>query len=376
MLGFFRRDRQKTDDLNVTISNGTVIRILALIVITFLFVAALRNAAHEIVLIFTAFFFALALNTPVHWVSRHLPGRLKGSRTTATAISFLLIIALLGGFLATITPPLVRQTRDFISAAPSIVSSARDQNSSIGKFVHRYKLEGRVDTFSKQLSARLDHIGGTAFSTVTRIGSSAFSVLTILVITFMMLIEGPRWFDFAYELMPKERRKHAREVSHDMYRVIRGYVNGQVTLAAIASALIFPALLVLHVSYAVALVVVIFVCGLIPMVGHTIGAIIVTLVTLAHSPAHALIILAYYILYQQIENYVIQPRIQANSTDMSPLMVFLSVILGVSFGGLIGGLVAIPVAGCLRIVILDYLRVHEYLGDKPVVEQEIEKVKA
>ena len=375
MLGIFKNNRQNANEVNLTISNGTVIRVLALIVVVFLFVAALRNAAHELVLIFTAFFFALALNTPVHWVGRHLPGHLKGSRTTATAISFLLIVAVLGGFLAAITPPLVRQSRDFVAAAPTLVRSARDENTSIGKFVHRYKLENRIETFSKQLSARLDNIGGEAFSTVTRIGSSIFSVLTILVITFMMLIEGPRWFDFAYELMPKERRKHAKQIAHDMYRVIRGYINGQVTLAAIASALIFPALLVLHVSYAVALVVVIFVCGLIPMVGHTIGAVIVTLVALAHSPLHALILLAYYILYQQIENYVIQPRIQANSTEMSPLMVFLSVILGVSFGGLIGGLVAIPVAGCLRIFILDYLRMHEYLGDKPVVEHEVEKAK-
>ena len=96
--------------------------------------------------------------------------------------------------------------------------------------------------------------------------------------------------------------------------------------------------------------------GLIPLVGHTIGAIIVTIVALFESPWSALLILAYYILYQQIENYIIQPRVQANSTNMSPLLVFSAVIVGVSFGGLLGGLVAIPVAGCIRIALLDYLR--------------------
>src|SRR5206468_10537035 len=150
--------------------------------------------------------------------------------------------------------------------------------------------------------------------------------------------------------------KYLDRVVPDMYRVIKGYVNGQVTLAALAALLISPALFILHISYPVALIVIIFFCGLIPLVGHTIGAIIVTLVALFHSPASAIIILAYYILYQQIENYVIQPRIQANSTEMSPLIVFSSVLIGVSFGGLLGGLVAIPVAGCIRIVILDYLR--------------------
>jgi predicted PurR-regulated permease PerM len=102
--------------------------------------------------------------------------------------------------------------------------------------------------------------------------------------------------------------------------------------------------------------VVVFICGLIPMVGHTIGAIIVTLVALFESTSAALIILTYYIVYQQLENILIQPRIQSNSTNMSPLLVFSSVVIGVSFGGLLGGLVAIPVAGCIRILVLEYLR--------------------
>src|SRR5206468_8231995 len=118
----------------------------------------------------------------------------------------------------------------------------------------------------------------------------------------------------------------------DMYRVVKGFINGQVTLAALASVLIVPALFVLHISYPVALMVVVFVCGLIPMVGHTIGAIIITTVALFHSASSAVIILIYYILYQQLENYLIQPRIQANSTNMSPLLIFMAVVIGVSFG--------------------------------------------
>ena len=120
--------------------------------------------------------------------------------------------------------------------------------------------------------------------------------------------------------------------------------------------MLLPALILLHISYPAALIVVVFICGLIPMVGHTIGASIVTLVALFHSPVSAVTVLAYYILYQQIENYIIQPRIQANSTNMSPLLVFASVVVGVNFGGLFGGLVAIPIAGCLLILTIYYMR--------------------
>jgi predicted PurR-regulated permease PerM len=160
----------------------------------------------------------------------------------------------------------------------------------------------------------------------------------------------------------------AERVGHDMYRVIKGYFNGQVILAALAALLIMPAILALHIGYPAALFVIVFVCGLIPMVGHTIGAIIVTTVALFHSFTSAVIILAYYILYQQIENYLIQPRLQANSTNMSPLLVFMSVVVGVSFGGLVGGLLAIPVAGCIRIAVLEYLRTRKLIDDRQFAE--------
>jgi predicted PurR-regulated permease PerM len=151
-----------------------------------------------------------------------------------------------------------------------------------------------------------------------------------------------------------------------MSRVIQGYVNGQVTLAAIAAVLILPALFVAGVSYPLALMVIVFICGLIPMVGHTIGAIIVTTVALFTSVPAAIIVLSYYILYQQIENYVVQPKIQANSTNMSPLLVYIAVILGVNFGGLLGGLVAITVMGCIRILVLDYLEQRNILSTATV----------
>jgi predicted PurR-regulated permease PerM len=133
-------------------------------------------------------------------------------------------------------------------------------------------------------------------------------------------------------------------------------------------------LFILHINYPVALMVVVFICCLIPMVGHTIGAIIVTLVALFHSLPSAIIILAYYILYQQIENYLVQPRLQANTTNMSPLLVFISVVVGVSFGGIVGGLVAIPVGGSIRVVLLDYLRTRKLVG-APVIKEEIKEAK-
>jgi predicted PurR-regulated permease PerM len=354
MFGF-GKDRNGRK-IEVTVSNRTVIRVLAMVAFWLVFLIALRQAAHSLLLIFTAFFLALALNAPVRWLADRIPGKRKGSRALGTAISFLLVIALLAGFLTSIVPPMVRQTSSFISAAPQLLEEVHDQNSTLGKWVTKLHLQNQIDDFSNQLSERVKNATPAAVSTLGKVGSSLFSVLAILALTFMMLIEGPRWMRLFERFVHPADRQRVNGIASDMYNVVKGYVNGQVTLALIASLMLLPALIVLHVSYPVALVVVVFICGLIPMVGHTIGAIIVTLVALFHSPFSAVAILAYYILYQQIENYIIQPRIQANSTNMSPLLVFASVVIGVNFGGLFGGLVAIPVAGCLRILMLDYMR--------------------
>jgi predicted PurR-regulated permease PerM len=280
-------------------------------------------------------------------------------------------VLILAGFFASIVPPLVRQTANFIDAAPEILAEARSEDSSVGQFIRRYGLEDQSAKLSDELKGRLQDLGGTGLRTVSRISSSLFSTLAVLVLTFMMLIEGPRWLAFGRRLLPENQEKHYVQMAKDMYRVIRGYVNGQVLLAALAAVLIFPMLIILDIGYPVALLVIIFFCGLIPLVGHTIGAIIVTIIALFNSVPSAVIILAYYILYQQIENYVVQPKIQANSTNMSPLLVFSAVLIGVSFSGLLGGLVAIPVAGCLRILLLDILERKQILS--PVESAKVPK---
>lgn len=377
MFKLFKKDpKDNVPELEVTISNQTVIRVLALVFGAIIFLAAVRQAALPLLLLASAFFLSLALNSPVQWIARHMPGNLRGKRTAATAVAFILVIGFLGGFLASVVPPLIRQTENFVSAAPGLVNDLRDSNSPIGGLVQRYALQDEIDNFSSELGEKLRASSGTIVSGISTVGSSIFATVTILVLTVMMLVEGPRILAFGRELVPDGERKHVDRLAREMYRVIKGFINGQVILAALAAVIITPFFFLLNISYPIALMAIVFICGLIPMVGATIGAVIVSLVALATSPVSALIVFLVYLLYQQIENYVIQPKIQANSTDMSPLLIFSSVLIGVSFGGLFGGLFAIPIAGCIRIVILDYLKNHHYIADKPTVNAEVAKAKA
>jgi predicted PurR-regulated permease PerM len=372
---FRNNSTKEVTEVPVTVSVKTFAKLILMVVATVILLLAVKRASAALLLIFTAVFLALALNAPVNWVAQHLPGKKRGSRSLATSVSFLLVVLFIGAFSASIVPALVKQTQNFVSNAPSLISDFKDPKSGVGQVVQRYGLENQINDLSKDVNNRLKGAGGKAFNGVQKFGSSLVSLLTVLVLTFMMLVEGPAIMRFFRELIPRKRRDLADRLSKDMYRVVKGYVNGQVTLAALAAVIIFPALIILDISYPIALFVIVFICALIPMIGNTIGAGIVTLVALTQSPSAALFVLAYYIIYQQIENIFIQPRIQANSTNMSPLLVFASVVIGISFGGILGGLVAIPVAGCIRISVLEYLRSRNLI-DAPTVTEKIKEASA
>jgi predicted PurR-regulated permease PerM len=342
--------------VEIYIANRTVVRVMLVVVATIIGLAALNKLSGALILIFMAFFLAVALNAPVHWIAQHLPGKRKGSRTVATSISFLFVVIVLVGFLTAIIPPAVRQVNSFIHNAPDLISDLRNDDNPVGRFVSEYNLDDSAAELSKELSGALKSTGKNALATASTVGNGFFSLLTVLVITFMMLVEAPRWLSLYRRLLPHGKKDTFERLRLDMYKVVKGFVNGQAALAALAALIILPIMIILHVPYAGALAVIIFICGLIPMFGHFIGAAIVTTMALFESPVSALLILSFYILYQQIENYVIQPRIQANATNMSPLMVFIAVILGVNLNGLVGGIVAIPIAGCLRILVLEYLQ--------------------
>jgi len=149
-----RSNDTPTPKVEVTVSNRTVLRIIAAVILAVIFFAAVRHSAHTLTLIGVSLFLALALNAPVHWLALHLPGKRRGSHGLATGLSIGIVIVLLGGFLALIVPPLVHQTNTFVRQVPGFVNQVRDGNSGIGRFVREHHLQGQVDRISSQLSHR------------------------------------------------------------------------------------------------------------------------------------------------------------------------------------------------------------------------------
>jgi predicted PurR-regulated permease PerM len=192
--------------------------------------------------------------------------------------------------------------------------------------------------------------------------------------TFMMLVEGPRWLELFWGVMPPQHRTRHKRIAHKMYRGVTGFVNGQVILAVIAGACAFIALEIAgHITRAnvnsVALAGIVSVFGLIPLFGNPLAAILVILTCIINSVTLGLVMLAYFIVYFFIENHTFQPYIQSRLNNLTPLTVFIAAVLGVGFGGLLGAIIAIPAATAVKILVEDYFERHGH-GRAPTKEIE------
>ncbi len=343
----------KRAGVTINVSTEAVVRVIFLVLATLLVLMFIGKIGHELELFGISAFLAIALNPAVTWLSTRL--HIK-SRVWATGLGYIVVLAVLAGFMALIVPPLVHQMNSFVKTVPNTVSTLKNQDSTAGRLIQRYHLQSQVDKASSDLSGRLGDVPSVVFSAASTVGSIFVAILTILVLTFMMLVEGPLWLERIYDAMPVEKRKPYKKLANKMYHVITSYVNGQVFIAALAALFAFAALTIAshftHVTVnSLALAGIVFLCGLIPLIGNTIAAVFVVIICAFSSIPLAIIMLIYFPIYQQTENATLQPHIQAKNNQLTPLLVFLAALIGAGFGGLLGAFVAIPAAGCLRILL-------------------------
>ncbi len=358
---------------------ATFFAVAAGFVLLWYLITALRG---PLTIIFVSFFLALALNPPVSKLSSLLP---KHSRIGATALSYVIVISILGGFLVLALPPAVEQTVAFIQEIPGYIEGLQKQSGPLQSFLGQYGLEGQYNDAVQNAQARIgeiaQQIGGSFVGAVGLLFNGIITLFTVLVLTFLMLIEGPAWIKRLWSVYIDEaKREHHKDLATRMYRVVTAYVNGQVLVAAIAAAsslvvlLILSSLFAVPVSAALPLAGIVFFTSMIPMIGSTIGAIVITTVLLFSDISAAVIFLIYFIVYQQVENNVIQPVVQSRSVELSALGVITAVLIGINLAGLLGGLVAIPIAACIRILVNDFLE-QRHKQAKVQPENVIHKVK-
>jgi predicted PurR-regulated permease PerM len=331
-----------------------------LVILSIILVGAVGKMGHPITLILISFFLAIALNPPVSRLSRYMP---KGSRALSVAVAYLIVVGILGSLIFSIVPPVARQVGAFANNAPTLIEDIQNNpDSNTYRFIERFQLEDEVEKLGENVKSNLGDAGKLAFSSAQTAAGLLANMITVLVLTFFMLVDGPMMASrlFAKYKDQEARRKHERLVKK-MYRVITSYFNGQVLITTITAGTslfamtVFGWILGTPVPYALVLTALVWILGLIPLVGASLAAVVVVSVSAFVNWKLALALGIFFVIYQQVENATIQPKIQGKAIGMSPLIVLIVVLLGASLGGILAAFIALPVAGCLQLLFHDYL---------------------
>ena len=293
-------------------------------------------------------FFASGLNPAVLFFQRR--GLSRGI-SVAAIVSVVLFFVIL--FLWIAIPPIINQVNSLISNAPQLISNLKS-NSLIARLNEHYAF---IDILQKKVNENIQNgqIAIGAFGGVIGVGkafiSGTFAFLTILVLTLYFLASLPKVTKIAYRFAPASRRERVSKISDAIIGRIGAFVGGQVTVSVIAGIVMLTVALVLNLNYAFALGLTVFICGLIPMIGHLLGISIFTIVALTNSTTTAVIAFLAYVIYQQIENYFIMPRIMSKSLSVPGLVTIIAALLGTSLLGLIGALLAVPIAAAILLIV-------------------------
>jgi predicted PurR-regulated permease PerM len=332
----------------------TILSVLGIV----LAVAALLKLlwiAHQVLTwVVIAVFLALALDPLVNLLMR-LGIRRRGLAIGATFLLLAIVIFALG---ATFIPTLVGEINDFIDAVPQYVQDLTEGRGRLGFLERDYQIVERVQDAASNIEiSRILGVSGTAVAVTKGVITAIVATITIIVMTFFMLLEGPKWVERFFDELPEESRPRLRRIGREVYATVGGFVAGAVTIALIAGITTAVVLSILGVSYAFALALLVSFFDLIPLAGATIAAVVVTTVAVLDAGwTVGLIVLGWFVVYQQLENHLLYPLVYSRTVELSPLVILIAVLIGASVAGVIGALGAIPIAGTIQVLVRDWLR--------------------
>jgi predicted PurR-regulated permease PerM len=315
-----------------------------------------------------ATFLAIAMSGPVNWLQRRL-----GRRGPAIALAYIALLLVPAGLGAIIVPPVVTGGSDLANNAPKYASDVQDfvqKNKTLRGLEDDYGLVTKLEEEARKLPERLGGAAGTLRDLGVGLINSIFASVTIIVLSVFMVGGGRGWLRNAAALQPPERAAMIDRVVDRMAIAVGNYVAGAIAQATIAGITTFIVLSILGVPFAAPLAVVVFFFDLIPLVGATIAAIVVGLVTVfVNFPTATIVWVIWAVIYQQVENNVIQPQIQKRALDIHPFVVLVSVLFGSALFGVAGALLAIPVAASGQIAVHEWWRFrHEGPGPSAPVD--------
>ena len=326
-------------------STATVVRITLTVAAVGLLLYGAYLVRSILVFVLIAVFFAVALDPIIRAL-----GRLRIKRGHAVAIVALVGLLFVGGFFASITPPLVRQTQHLAKSVPKYVNDITEHSKTLKDWDKRYHISTRLKSAVNNAPAIAGSSLGGALGLARSVGRATFSILTVLILTIYFLVDLPDLLAGAAKLLPKSRRQRWEHDSQVVFDRISGYMLGNIGVSIVAGVASFVALTILRVPYALPLAMWVAIADLIPMVGASLGAIPAVVVAFFGGLWTGIGTVIFFVVYQQVENYVVSPRVMKRAVDISPAAVVLAALIGATLLGFVGALLAIPFAASLKVL--------------------------
>ncbi len=331
----------------------TVLSVLGIILAVAILVEVVLISRQVLTWVLIALFFALALNPAVDWLQR----RGVKKRGLAVGLVYIVVFAAIALVGYVFVPPLIDQINHLVDKIPDYIHDLTKGKGKLGFLERDYHIVEKVeDALHKGGASKLFGFSGTAISITKSVVTIVVAIVTITFMTFFMLLEGPMWVNRGIGLLPEKSRPRWRGVGRDIYRTVGGYVFGNVLISVIAGGSAAIVLFIMGVPLPVALGLLVGLFDLIPLAGATLALIVVGTIAFLHSIPAGIVVVAFFIVYQQVENHVLQPVIYGKTVKLSPLTVLIAVLVGAALAGIIGALAAIPIAGGIQVVIRDLLR--------------------
>jgi predicted PurR-regulated permease PerM len=341
----------------------TILAILGIVLSVAAFLQLVWLARQVLTWVLIALFLALALNPLVEWLERHLVRR----RGLAAGLAFVSALVVIGGLGGIFVPTLVDEVDQFADAVPGYVQDITEGRGRLGFLQTEYQIVDRVEeAIERGGASQILGGAGTAVDVTRSILTIVVATITIAVLTFFMLLEGPNWISRFYSLLPEDQQPRWREIGLRIYRTVGGFVSGALLIGLIAGLVSGTFLTIVGVPYAIALGLLVALLDLIPLAGATMATVLVSTIAFVSSElAVGIAVLIFFVVYQQVENHVLYPLVYSRTLALSPLAILIAVLVGASLAGILGALAAIPVAGAIQVILLDVLEHRRRRLDSP-----------
>src|SRR6266496_571155 len=279
--------------------------------------------------------------------------RLHLRRSLATVLVFLVVVAAFAGMLTVFIRPLITEGGQLADRAPAYIEQAQAGRGPVGELIKRYRLDQYVARNQARLREAGSRITQPALGALRSIFSTLVALVSIFVLTFLMVLQGPKLLAAWMAALPTHRQERVRRVAADCARAVTGYMTGNLVISLIAGGLTFIVLWIMGVPYKGVVALFVGFADLIPLVGATLGAVVAVIVAALHSLVAAIVMIVFFIVYQQAENHLLQPVVMSRTVALSALTVLVSVLIGVELLGFLGALLAIPIAGVISVISRD-----------------------